>query len=258
MSYRVTNYADPSSELERLQLQADVIRDMEYRAFVRLGLPTTGRVLEIGCGPGYFASQLATNLPELTIVGIDVDDICVKEARQRIPVIKADGHSLPIRDCSLDAAYARLALRHIARPESVLSAAYAALRGGGRILVEEVDNASHIVFPEIPMFGKILEARHDMMRRFGGDPYIGRRVITLLRQAGFVDISAVPIPICSAQIGRERFADVVLSAFAVPMSDDTVGADELRSLREAITDWKNNPDAFGITMLIVFGGSKAD
>lgn len=254
MSYRVTNYANPSAELERLRLQADVLRDLEFQAFVRLGLPATGLVLEIGCGPGYFAGQLAERLPGLTIVGADVDDVCVKEARHRISVLKADGRALPVRDRSLDAAYARLALRHIARPESVLSAAYAALRPGGRVLVEEVDNASHIVFPDLPLFDKVLAARHQMMWQSGGDPYIGRRMLALLQHAGFVDVDVVAIPVCSVQIGRERFADVLFSAFAATTENDAISGDELRALREGIVDWKNNVDAFGLSTILVFGG----
>lgn len=256
MNYRVTNYANPSAELARLQVQAAMLRDLECEAFVHLGLPAAGRVLEVGCGPGYFASQLAARLPNLTMFGVDVDEVCVTEARNRIPVLKADARALPVRDGSLDAAYARFALRHIAQPERALSAAYSALRPGGRILIEEVDNSSHIVFPELPLFEKVLAARHQTMRRSGGDPYIGRRVLALLRCAGFVGIQSVSIPVCSLQIGRERFADVVLSAFSSATTDEVLSADELRGYREQIADWTSSDDAFGHTTILVFGGQR--
>lgn len=45
-------------------------------------------VLEIGCGLGAFTQYLALNLPNVTIVGMDISDTAIKKARERYPKIE--------------------------------------------------------------------------------------------------------------------------------------------------------------------------
>src|SRR5690242_1182022 len=114
-NYRVTNYADPRAELHRLERQAEVIDAQEYEAFRALGMPDSGVVLDIGCGPAHFARRLSSRMPALSIIGVDMDDICLRTAKRYISAVKADARSLPLPTRTCDFAYARLALRHIPR-----------------------------------------------------------------------------------------------------------------------------------------------
>lgn len=257
MTYQVGNYIDAESEVKRLQQQANLLADAEAAAFVQSGLPETGRVLDLGCGPGYFAARLSERRPGLTIYGIDVDELCLKKAREHITAIKGNARQLPLRAESLDFAYARLALRHIASPQDVIASVHVALKPGARFVIEEVDDASHVVFPEPALFGTVLQARHDAMQRSGGDPYIGRKIPKLLVEAGFTGITAIPLAVCSTQIGRDRFADVVMSAFAASTASELVTQDELSQLRASIERWKSDETAFGMTTVLVFGGTKS-
>jgi ubiquinone/menaquinone biosynthesis C-methylase UbiE len=256
VSYRVDNFIDPTNEVSRLRRQAEILEDFEDAAFVQLGLPSEGVALEIGCGPGHFALRLAARHQKLRVLGIDIDDVCLRHARRSVSVAKADGRHLPLRDHCLDLAYARLALRHIAQPESVLQAAHRALKPGRRLIVEDVDDASMVVFPEPRLFRKILAARQEGMRRAGADPHIGRRLLSLIRASGFVDISVVPIPFSSLQLGRGPFAEIVFSAFTAPTLNEKVSAEELEEIRNSIEEWKNNDDSFAMTTALVFGATK--
>ncbi|MCB1238533.1 MAG: class I SAM-dependent methyltransferase, partial [Tetrasphaera sp.] len=40
---------------------------------VEKSLPTTGRVLEVGCGHGLFVAYAALTGPQRTVVGVDID-----------------------------------------------------------------------------------------------------------------------------------------------------------------------------------------
>lgn len=49
---------------------------------VAASVPSTGRVLEIGCGHGLFATHLALTGPDRTVVGTDVDGDKIRAARR--------------------------------------------------------------------------------------------------------------------------------------------------------------------------------
>jgi hypothetical protein len=156
----------------------------------------------------------------------------------------------------LDFAYTRLALRYVVQPETTLRAVCSALKPGARLLIEEVDNGTQLVFPEPPHFQQVYGARLAAMQRSGGDPYLGRKLLKLLRGAGFEAIQIINLTLCSMDVGRERFADVVFGAFATPLSVDIVPGTYIDELRSGIDAWKANADAFGLTTVIMISGRK--
>jgi ubiquinone/menaquinone biosynthesis C-methylase UbiE len=95
------------------------------------------RVLDVGCGEGWFASELAR--AGARVVGIDVAETPLLRARERDPGLNlgltdADG-PWPIEDASLDAVWAGETIEHVADTAGWLSEARRVLRPGGRLLL---------------------------------------------------------------------------------------------------------------------------
>ena len=100
------------------------------------------RLLEIGCGSGYYSEILTTLLPDgVRYTGIDYSDAMVARAREHYPAIAfevADATELPYADQSFDIAFNGVSLMHIIDYQ-------AAIREAARV-------ARFCIFHSVPVF----------------------------------------------------------------------------------------------------------
>ena len=82
-------------------------------------LPQNARVLDVGCGDGYLASQMLTLRKDVQIEGIDV----LARKRAAIPVGLYDGSSIPFEDDSYDVVMLVDVVHHAVDPHGLLQEA---------------------------------------------------------------------------------------------------------------------------------------
>ncbi len=95
------------------------------------------RVLDVGCGEGWFASELLR--ADVPVVGIDVAQEPLRRARERdrgldLRLVDADG-PWPLEDASFDVVWAGETIEHVADTAGWLSEVRRVLRPGGQILL---------------------------------------------------------------------------------------------------------------------------
>jgi SAM-dependent methyltransferase len=97
--------------------------------------PTGGRVLDVGCGPGYYLERLRAQ--ELELTGLDLSEGMLKQARTRVAAswIVADAQHLPTRADVFDIALAMHMLYHVADGGRGVAEIRRVLRPGGTLLV---------------------------------------------------------------------------------------------------------------------------
>jgi 2-polyprenyl-3-methyl-5-hydroxy-6-metoxy-1,4-benzoquinol methylase len=100
------------------------------------------RVLDVGCGEGRFASELARAGTE--VVGIDIAEEPLRRARLRYPEldlrhVQATGE-WPLPDASFDAVWAGEVIEHVADTAGWLSEVRRVLRSGGSLLLSTPDH----------------------------------------------------------------------------------------------------------------------
>jgi len=132
-------------QLERLYATRDVLR---RRELVRTALGTRpgDRVLDVGCGPGFYVTELLEVVGrEGSVVGVDASADMLAVAAQRaaghdnVTFHQADATSLPVEDASFDRALCVQVLEYVRDVPAALSQMHRALRPGGRVLVWDVD-----------------------------------------------------------------------------------------------------------------------
>ena len=89
---------------------------------------------------------------------------------------------------SFDVAHARFLLEHLRDPLTAVKAMVRSVRPGGRIVLEDDDHDSLRLWPEPPGFAPLWRAYQRSYEHLGNDPIIGRRLVSLLAEAGAVPL----------------------------------------------------------------------
>lgn len=94
------------------------------------------RILDLGCGTGALAAEIAARGSQ--VIGIDSDPDMVARAQAQYPALRfacADGRSFGL-DEPVDAVFSNAALHWMKTPETVIDCVARALRPGGRFVAE--------------------------------------------------------------------------------------------------------------------------
>jgi len=135
------------------------------------GEPPRGAVLlELGCGPGFYARRLAARFPGLRAIGLDRSAAQLERARVRLAATRAgscrfdlgDATALPYPDASIDAVVSARLLAAVDEPARVIAEAHRVLRPGGRYFVAEPRSS---IRAAVPIGVMRLAARLDAVRR---------------------------------------------------------------------------------------------
>lgn len=175
-------------EIQRLVVQARFVAGFALESF---DAPEGSRVLDLGTGVGAMAAELARRYPGITLTGVDLSEAQLAAARAKNPVatyVHADATRLPFPDASFDRVHATWLLEHVPDPRAVLREARRVLAPGGFVHVCEVDNASLRVSPPLPELTDTFDALNLAQTRAGGDPFVGRKLEALAREAGFAEV----------------------------------------------------------------------
>jgi ubiquinone/menaquinone biosynthesis C-methylase UbiE len=102
-----------------------------------------GRLVDLGCGPGYLLRLLAEKLPRLRLVGVDIAAEALDAARRnlgpaRVELLRGGSDNLPLPDASCDFIVSTLSLHHWSRPGEIFAEFYRVLKPGGRFLVMDL------------------------------------------------------------------------------------------------------------------------
>jgi SAM-dependent methyltransferase len=182
-----------ANEVARLEFQAPFVASFALR---NLRIRPGERVLDLGCGVGAMTAQMASLYPGIALFAVDIDLEPLRVALANHPVagfVRADGAHLPFGDHAFNCVHSSWLLEHVASPVTVLREVRRVLRPGGQCQFLEVDNSSWRTEPEYPEVLEVISALNQAQCDRGGDPYIGRRLGALLREAGFSRLDASPV-----------------------------------------------------------------
>ena len=191
--------AQPSAETmaAALEVRGGTPSQMRLRRRYLKWLPVRARdrVLEVGCGTGVVARDLASLVGRGGVVtAVDTSTTLLARARAlsrgvpggRIEFRQADGHRLPFADRRFDVVLAITVILHVEDPLRVVKEMARVARPGGRVGLQDQDfgliGAAH---PDRELTARILDG---VAARIYPEPHSGRRLGALLRAAGLVGV----------------------------------------------------------------------
>ncbi len=196
----MSNYihgSDPE-EQARLSRLNELINE---RCMALLNIRQGSRILDIGSGLGQFTLAMAGRSgPAGKCVGIERDLSQMKRAVENLERHHQSGvefregnvENLQLRNeewGTFDLAHGRFILEHVAQPEQVVAGMARAVRPGGRVVLADDDHDLLKLYPPPAGFDAVWKAYERSYELLGNDPFIGRRLVTLLNQGGLINIA---------------------------------------------------------------------
>lgn len=152
------------------------------------------RVLDVGCGPGFYVAELAERVGGAgAVVGVDISPAMLAVAARRceglanVALHEGPATALPVEDSSFDAALSVQALEFVEDVDAALAELHRVLRPGGRLVVWDVDWSTVSWQSADPdRMARVLRAWDGHLSH----PYLPRTLAGRLRSAGFQDVGA--------------------------------------------------------------------
>ncbi|WP_169054359.1 methyltransferase domain-containing protein [Nitratireductor sp. XY-223] len=246
-------------EQQRLSLLNDILNESCLR---ELGLRPGETVLDLGSGLGQFTRLIARTVGSKGhVVGIERDRDQISQANRLaegseepklVEFRKGDALELPLSESewgTFDVAHARFLLEHVPRPELVIAQMVRSVRPGGRVFVCDDDHDDFRPWPEPPGFPALWQAYVRSYERLGNDPYVGRRLVSLLGDGGLTSIRNTCV-FFGGCAGNERFEAVADNLIgALEGARDPIVSGELldevsfNTGMDGLRQWKAHPSA---------------
>ena len=186
-------------ESARLQRQADELADDSAALLDRVGLRPGQSVIDLGCGPRGILDMLAERVaPAGRVVGLDANpahtamaaEFAARRGLSGVEIITADARSTGLGTGTFDLVHARTLLINLPDPAGVAAEMLRLARPGGWVASLESDIEYARCYPPHSAFDRLCKIFTVAFRRNGADPWIGRRVPELFRQAGLENVQA--------------------------------------------------------------------
>ncbi|HUZ34757.1 MAG TPA: methyltransferase domain-containing protein [Streptosporangiaceae bacterium] len=250
------------AERARLRAQADEHEASARSLLKAVGIRQGSRVLDVGCGPIGILALLADAVgPTGEVVGLERERRFVEMARaevarlglENVTVVEGDALSSGLDRGSFDFVHERLVMVNVPERRELLAEMVSLAAPGGGIALEDIDNVSWICEPAHESWTALLGAFHDVFRAGGGDPFVGRRLPALLREAGLADMqvrvqAALPEP---GQYRRTHLLALIDSVRDKVVASGVMDEAELAHHRAALSDHLAAPTTLVIDKLLV-------
>lgn len=258
------DYVLGGSEVELARLRAQAA---EHEASARWLLDATGirpgsRVLDVGCGPIGILGLLAERVgPAGQVVGLEREKRFAEIARREVDrlglanvtIVEADALDSGLERESFDLVHERLVLVNVPERERLVTEMLALTAPGGTVALEDIDNVSWVCEPLHPSWSVLIDAFHKVFQAGGGDPFVGRRLPRMLRDAGVLDAGArlhceLPRP---GEYRRTHLIALLDSIRAKVVAMNVLGDSDLDTHLEALRNHLADPTTVVVDKLLV-------
>lgn len=187
------------------------VREQRQKVIDLLGLQAGWKVLDVGSGPGYLASDMAVTVGGSGEVhGVDISDELLALARQKyagcahLEFHNADATKLPFPSAYFDVVVVTQVLEYLKDVDAALREFNRVLRPGGRILVLDTDWDSIVWHSNNPeRMKKILQVWDQHLV----DPYLPRSLMARLAKTGFRQECQTIIPLFNPEFAEDTFSN---------------------------------------------------
>lgn len=220
----------------------DVVRAYKRRSFELLEVQPGQVLLDLGCGNGDDARELAALVePTGRVVGVDRSETLIATAHERLGSATlavefqvGDAYQLDFPAATFDGCRADRVFHHLERPEQAMAELVRVAGPGARVVTIDPDFETGIVdAPDRVLTRRLLNLNCDSYR----NGWMGRHLRALFRDAGLVDVAIEPLVVTFQEYGLANqvlaLEGTVMGAQEAGMVSAAEGARWLAELQEA-------------------------
>jgi len=204
---------EAARRIEAIYLIGDAVR---RRRIVRdaLAAATGERILDVGCGPGFYCVELLEDVgPSGSVVGVDSSAAMLALAARRcaghgnVELREADATALPVEEGGFDAVISVQVQEYVRDVDTGLAELHRALRPGGRVLVFDIDWETLSIHSDDPaLTARVLRAWDEHLAHRS----LPRTLASRLRSAGFDDVRMDAHPLVTIEFDRDSYGAAVV------------------------------------------------
>lgn len=151
--HMITRYAKEQQRVFRF-MHPPVVDGLRRNGF------TKGRIIDVGCGPGYHAAGLRTAFPESTVIGIDLSEPLLDVARRHaaqagidagLHFEKGDVLEMPYEDGAFDAAICLFMFHIVEHPIRMCDEIERVVKPGGQVVLIDLRRSRLLALVEREM-----------------------------------------------------------------------------------------------------------
>jgi len=216
------------------------------------------RLLDCGCGPGSITFGLAQLVAPGEVVGVDMAEAQLEQARATVTeqralnvrFERANVYALPFPDDAFDAVFSHAVVEHLREPIAALKEMRRVLKPGGVLGIRDADRAGELLWPPNPSLLNFHEMWNRLLQHNGADPFIGRRLRSLLNEIGLVQVEASAAYECHGTTESVQHVAGTAESYVAGIFGDQVTALgwldrlEIDRIRAAWQAWGEDPNAF--------------
>ena len=204
----IYNLVGLNVEVDRLQTQANLGFEKEFRTLKWLGLKDGMKILDVGAGPGFYTELLLDNLPSSHITLLEVSnelmDISKKKLSsygERVDFVNESIFKNQLEDNQYDFVICRFVFQHLQDPLIASKEIYRILKPGGIVAIIDSDRGLWgLSDPEyLATNGKGYMSQIEKRVRWNRE--IGRNLVKILKNTGFSNLDFETVTIHSDLVG---------------------------------------------------------
>ena len=206
----------PSSEalaLEKSYRLNDIVKQRE-KTLSRLNLKAGEKVLDLGCGVGFLAHEMAKIVGESgLVICLDQNKEMIEHTKKRCKNMKQTSfyignvYDLPCEDNSLDAVSCTQVLLYVENISLVISEIKRVLKTGGRIIIVETDWRGVVISNSNNSLTKKIFSAWD---KTVASPNLPVHLGPILKKNGFSKILVEAIPILNTEYNPNNFSHDIM------------------------------------------------
>lgn len=181
------------ADQKRLSLQEQAFDPFTIRNLETIGVAPGWNCLEVGAGYGSITSWLAERVGSGgRIIATDIRPELHRAGNEIVEIRQHDILKDDLENNHYDLVHSRMLLQHLPDPETALNRMAEAVKPGGWLFIEEIDNA--IVPPydskdtRVDFFYRATSKYMEIAKKAGGEVELGRKVRFMLEKLGFNEI----------------------------------------------------------------------
>jgi len=252
---------------EAMRLEVKVDPDAWVQKYLAHRVRPSAEVLSVGCGPGVILRAVANLDPSIRATGVDISSHRLRQAAEknrehpRVQFVCGDAQSLEFQSNSFDLVYCRMLLQCLKDKRMAVCEMARVCKPGGTVLLQDLDGQLLWHYPEDPAVQRMLEKVVAALGITGFDPFVGRKLFCLARNAGLTNIEVQAE--CYHLIAGEADPHILRQwelklEIAGPQLARVLGSEsEAEKQSRAFLEYLRRPDTLTYSTVFTVAGKKA-